>query len=225
MAASAQRPTELYTFTAPVILAFPNLFEARMYKEGDKPRYDTKALMRQDHPDFQAINQVLGRMKAQHFAHLQPQDMHFCLQSGDALADSAKQMAPPRNEEYYRGWIVLTARTQFLDKQALGVILNGKIADVPPAPESAAFERYFYGGVEAMLQVEFVPYGGDTRGQKPGISCRPKSVLSLNRGQAMPDFAAGNRTRASSTWGDKIAQHVGHVSNIDPTAGMAGGIL
>jgi hypothetical protein len=225
MATNQQRPTELYTFTAPVILAFPNLFEARTFKEGDKPRYDTKALMRPDHPDFQPLNQILGRMKAQHFARLQPNELHFCLQSGDKLADEAKAMAPPRNEEYYRGWIVLTARTQFLDKQALGVILNGKIADVPPAPDSAAFERYFYGGVEAMLQIELVPYGGDTRGQKPGISCRPKSVLSLNRGDPKPEFAAGSRTRASATWGDKIGQHVGHVSAVDPTAGMNTGII
>lgn len=231
MAQTQRLPSERYTFTTPALLAFPNLFEARAYEGaggGDGTlRYDTKVLMRPDHPDVAGINAVLVRLKEKHFSHLQVSQMHFCLQSGDKMANDGQQQVPPQNLEIYRGWIVLTARTKFLDKQALGVILNGKITDVPPAPESAAFERYFYGGAGAMLEIELVPYPGN-RLIPSGISCWPKSVLALNNPEKyppMPEFAAGGRTRASSTWGDKIAQHVGHVSQVDPTAGMAGGIL
>ena len=208
-------PSVVYKTTAPAVLAFPNLFTPRAFQTGDKEKYDVRIVFPAGHPDLQPISDIMGQLKQQSFPSATIFD--YCLRSGDQMAAEAVQ-AGKKPTEFYRGKFVLTARTGFLDKRSLGVILNGAIAAVPPAPDSAAFEQYFYGGVEAYAELDLHCYPAIGTRVPPGVSCWPKSVLSLNRGEHIPEINGGATVSAAASW-----SHLqGHVSAFDPTAAAGG---
>ena len=207
-------PSVAYKMTEPAILAYPNLFTPRAFESGGKEMYDARIVFPAGHPDLQPISNIMGQLKAQSFAAATA--FEYCLRSGDQLATEAAQ-AGRKVIEFYRGKFVLTVRTQFLDKRSLGVTLNGKGVNVPPMPDSTAFEQYFYGGVEAYVEMDLHCYPAFGR-NPPGIAAWPKSVWSLNRGEHIPEINGGATVSAAASW-----SHLqGHVSEVDPMAAAGG---
>jgi hypothetical protein len=145
-------------------------------------------------------------------------EVDFALRSGDKIADKAKLKAKdqskPRSQEAFRGYFVLISRGQY--PPGLSAIINGRIVDFPQnGPERTASEPYFYGGVEVLVQVQLKAYQvGDN---KPVVTAYPNVVLSLNKGEKVPEFSGGTAKSGAAAF----ASYTGHVSTVDPTVGLA----
>jgi hypothetical protein len=201
-----------FQFTHPIILVYPNLFTPRKYKneqgiESGEPKYDFRAVMAPDHPDVPALRSHMATAAENAGINIK-EPIDWCLRSGDKLADKAQ--AKGKANEVFRGQLVLVSRGQFAP--GLSVVLPGRgIVDIPMSGnERLAAEKYFYGGVKVLVQVQLVGYhvGNNT----PVVTAYPNLVLSLNEGDHIAAFGgATSRSGASA-----FASYTGHVSSVDP---------
>ena len=225
-----------FQFTSPVVLAHPNLFTPRKFRdergvESGEPKYDFRAVIRPDHPELQAFRAKLIEVAKATWPNAVFSDplnppapgtqfpanylpVEWCIRSGDKMADKAKMQNPPRDREAYRGYWVLTSRGQYTP--GLSVVLNGRVKDIPMSGEErAAAEPYFYGGVEALIEVQLVGY--QVGNNNPVITAYPNVILSLNRGEKIAAFSGGTARSGAATF----SAHIGQFTQSDPTAGMA----
>jgi hypothetical protein len=210
----------LFQFDLPIILAWPNLTEARTYSQSadEKPKFDMQGLIRPDHPQLAQCQGALVEAAKELWSVDQngqlmlPPNFQWCLKNGDQLAATAAAENPPRDRSVLKGWLVLTGRSQIAP--GLGAVINGKITQLDR--DKAA--PFLYGGVEVIVKYQFLAYKG---GQGVGVTARPISVLSFNTGAKRPEFEAGAARQVTAAFSqESVQKYLGSVSAVDPTAGM-----
>lgn len=208
----------MFELSAPAILAFPNLLTPRAFvskgKANGQEKFDATFLFRPDHPDLAPMKQALLAAAATKWANI-PQAFEWPLRSGDALADKAKGKTDGKDREFFRGYLVLASRSQYAP--GLSAAVNGRMKDFPMTGEERALAgAYFYGGCEVFAQFNFVPY--EVGNNTPGVTAYLQVVASMNRGERNSKLDAGATRSGSAVFG----KHLGQMSAVDPTAGMAG---
>lgn len=219
----------LWTATQPGIITYVNVVTPRAFKgKGGKdtgePKFDLNFETPADSPDLIAAKQLAvslakakwpGREIVPYISkpgYQNPRDaLMFPFRKGDELADEA--VAEGKEREWSRGRGVIIARSKF--RPSLSVVLNGRVSDINKEDEKAvaAASQYFYPGVEALVQFNFVAYDGV--GNNPdGVTAYLQHVFSFNRGERVK---AGGGTRSAS---DVFGGYIGITSDTDPTAGQ-----
>jgi hypothetical protein len=209
-----------FQFDVPVILAYPDLFVARAYEDRKtramgKPAYGTQCLLRPDHAELQAMRDGLRQAALNEWGTTD--QVIFPVELGDAVAAKAATGDQPKDRSAFRGFVVLKSSTPEANPPGLAAVHNGTLVDVPAdAIARKAFERYFYGGVEAMASFRFkaTDFGGTRR-----VKAYLQTVTSLSRGDKVPAFNAGGTKSASAVSGDAVR---GHISNVMPAAAATG---
>lgn len=205
-----------FTFDNPVILAMPNLFVPRKFKDpvtkketGD-PKFDAKFLISDQRDDYKRFEAQIVAMAQAAFPGVSFAELQFPLQDGGKFADEGKRADPPKDREAFRGWKVITARTQFPPK--LGYVANGKIVDIPADEARPMHEPKFYAGVQVLLTVGLDTYKIGPR--QIGVNAYLNVVTSGNVGERNAKLGA-----SSAGASVKHSEHLGHFSGVDPTAG------
>lgn len=205
--ATNNRPKVVLELTAPGIITFPNLAEARQVLGKGVAKFSVNFEFSPDHVDIDAIKVALAKAAAEGFPGRDFATLKFPLESGDQLADRAKLRGKDR--EFSRGKLVLKARSQFAP--ALAALINGKAVDLD-LNDKATIQRVIYSGVEAFAKFQFTTYENP---EKDGVNAYVEEVFSLNRGTRL----AGSARSAADTF----KAYAGVASAVDPTGGAAGG--
>lgn len=212
----------MFEFTSPVTGAFPTLFHARKFRdqrgvEGKEAFFDLRFLFPPDHPDVPAIR--AGLVKACEEAGFGGRnDVQWCLRDGNAIADKAK--AESKDQEYFRGKLVLSANTGEKYPPGLGAVVNGELKDVPRSGEErATWEKHFFGGMSCLGQLAFKGY--QVGNNPPTVKAYLQVVVSLG-GTPDSKLSAGGAKSATAVF----SKHMGQYSSTDPmaAAGSAAGL-
>lgn len=217
---SDERNEGLFQLSHPVTMAFPHLFEARKFKdkrtgkETGEAKFDAMFVFDADHPDLPRIKQMIAaQAKAKFpteyaaFVAGDKRALQIPIKDGTKQADEAKAKTPPKDNEFLRGKVTLTTRTQF--PPFLSALLAGRVVDFKDDARPTA-EKYFYPGVLALAEINFQPHnvGSNT----PGVTAYLNHVLSINKGDRL---AGGSPPTA-----DKFSAYVGAMTAEDPTMGL-----
>ncbi len=216
-------PSKTYQMTHPAPMIWCHLIEPRPERKDAKNRvfkaaYEATFLFAQDHPDWQPLRAML---RANVDGVTNPK---FPVDDGNAVADAAR--AKQKDREWARGKILFQAKSNvkkvdgsLLIPPRLVVLLGGKYVnyDTTDAPRALA-SKFFYSGVLALGTFNLKSYepGMNSPG---GVTAYLNEVLSLNVG----DRIAGGPD-AEEKYGNaaNFSQYTGHVSHVDPTAGLTG---
>jgi len=199
-----------YSLTAPVVMTFPNLFEARAVgKKGTatgKPKFSGSYLLVRDSLDHKTAKDIcIGLAKAK-WPGRSLKELKFPFTSGDAKADERAKLGKA-DSEYTRGHSILVARSTY--EPALSEYVNGRAVDLT-GPARAAAKAKFYPGVKVLAAFTFATYEGV--GANPdGVCAYLDAVCTLNEGTRL----AGGAPSASETF----KGYVGHATQEDPTVG------
>lgn len=213
----------IYGLTIPVVMTWPNLFEARQYKENGiakgEPKFSADFIFTPDNEDMKAIKTLVGGLAKNAWP-----DRPFFLttvegvkipnialpwKSGNERADKLKTADKP--DDHLRDKIVLKASSKH--QPVLAYIKNGKkfICDNPTALASA--KDKFYNGVKVYAEFNFAIREKKGDSGIPGITAYLNGVLSTCEGTKL----SGGRSAT-----DMFKGYVGSVSAEDPTAPGAG---
>lgn len=197
MTTSEKKEAIVYTFTTPIRAGFLNVIKARPFKSKGKEkgelRFDGSFIIPPDSPDLVALKAKIGDMlKAAHpgkklvMRRLTQEE----LDSGSAVevrvpwtdgtkeADKAK--AANKNQEFFRGNVVLKASSKF--DPALSAIESGKVVTYDNAETRPSLTRLFYPGAYFVPYLELNAY--DAQDDKPaGANLRLKAVLFIKHGE------------------------------------------
>ena len=133
---------------------------------------------------------------------------------GDKLADKAKKLVEANTPkvklaEYYRGLVILKART--LHVPGLAYVQGRQIIEIPNDDEALRKKNSgkFYFGAEVCVDVTFAAHkvGNNT----PGVNAYLNSVMATGKGERIGGF-----TPAS----ERFKGYLGQVSAEDPTVGQ-----
>lgn len=199
----------IFVTTAPVEMVFPHLFEPRAFKRGEgrqvgEPKYDGMFVFDADHPDLTPLKQHMARLaKAEWGGN---EGVRFPLKSGSKIADEAKAKTPPKDNEFLRDRLTVTARSIYAP--GLSVLMDGRgFVDFRDDARASVKDK-FYAGVQVLVELNFVPQLVD--GNKY-MTAYLNKVASLNKGERR-----GGGKPASETF----AGYAGKVSAEDPTADL-----
>lgn len=199
-----------YALTQPVIMAFPQLFEAKAVgKKGQatgKPKYSANFVLVRDGVDHKALKDLAIKIANERWPGRSIKELKFPFSNGDKLAD-ARIAKGKKDGEFQRGHSVLISRSTY--EPALATYKNGQAIDLAGANRAAA-KNEFYPGVMVLASFTLAPYDGV--GQNPdGVCAYLQSVMTLNKGTRL----AGGQAAASETF----KGYVGHATDEDPTVG------
>lgn len=220
-----------FNLTAPAIISFPNLTEARAVKRNGKETGEAKFSLdvefELDHVDVPAIKAACVKVAREKWpgrdfvSEAKEVDANgnrkmptflFPFKSGDKLADAAKEKSAKEGKERLREWsrgkFVLTARTKKEPK--LAVVVGGAVLDLE-GDARKAHSKAFYTGVEALVQVTFAPYEGVAPTGVDGVTAYLNSVVSLNRGKKL---IAGGAPAS-----EVFSGYLGKITDQNPLAG------
>lgn len=214
----------IYNLTLPVVMAFPQLFEAKAFKENGKekgePKFSCNLVFPVDSADLKALKQLAAKLARakwpdKPFTRKYTDEagketvenvVLFPFTSGDKLAEERKKRGKD-DGEYMRGMVVIAARSKYEPK--LSYIENKKIIDCEGEMAKTAAKTKFFPGVEVLAQLNLVPYDAVGQHGKPGVTAYLNMVLSTGKGKRI----AGGQTASEAFKG-----YVGAVSAEDPTA-------
>lgn len=201
----------LFSLTAPVVMTFPNLFTARAFgpkgKERGEPKYSANFIFKPDHVDLKALKELAVKIARAKWPGVELATLKFPFTDGTKLADKRKEKKGKDDATFYRGNVIVAARSKF--PPALAGIENGRLVDYIDAARTAAAPKFF-SGAEVLAQFNFVAYDGVDEGARNGVTAYLNSVLATGKGTRL----AGERSAAETFKG-----YVGHASTEDPTAG------
>lgn len=201
-----------YTFTAPVRMIYPHLFEPHTYKDksgkakGD-PKYSASFIVPEGHPDLQPLQALAVRIFEAEWPGKAPEAQFFPLfKSGTKMADEA--VARGQKKEELRGSIIFYGSSA--KQPNLSVITDGRLLNLFDEAALAMHKGKFYPGVECYPSVLLTAF---TVGLT-GVNAYLNNLLSINSGERIQ----GERDAA------KVYAHVaGGLSTVDPRP-AAGGI-
>ena len=180
-----------------------------------KARYEATILFAPDHPDWLPIRTLLQANLPAGAAEKFPVD------DGTKIADEA--FKKQKDREWARGKILFNPHSNVKKQDGsalmpprLVVLLNGKYVQYGTAEQPRELATpYFYSGVLGIGTFMIEGY----EGMGGGVTAYLNEVLSLNTGE---HIAGG--PDAEEKYGPAIdfSKYTGHVSSIDPTAGLTG---
>lgn len=200
----------IFNVTIPVVMAFPQLFEAKAFMRNGKPQGDPyfsgNFIFKRDNPDLRAMSDLAKAVAKAKWPGRDLKELKFPFTNGDKLADGAK--AKGKDGEYQRGCVVVTAKSK--RNPRLAIFEKGKIIDLETPAAIAAQKALFYPGALVYAQFNFADYPGV--GANPdGVACYLNLVMTTGTGKRL----AGAGQSAAEAF-----RHVaGGVSQEDPTAG------
>lgn len=201
----------ILTMTVPAEIAFvPALFEKRAARAGADPRWELALLMDANHPDLQHAKQICKAVaeKQQPGITSSPTAWKYPWSKADDYIARGIAAGKTYDTSHMAGKMLLNSHaTKFEPKLSFLVPGRGFVLCEP----REAHKDKFYMGCEVLCELAFVWYGAGNG--LPGVTAYLNDVASLNRGERR----GGGRSAQ-----DKFGAHVGHLSNVDPTA--AGGL-
>jgi hypothetical protein len=180
-----------------------------------KAAYEATFLFTPDHPDWAPIRAMLRANLPAGAAE------KFPVEDGTKVADEAK--AKGKDREWARGKVMFNPHSNVKKQDGsplmpprLVVLLNGKYVQygTSDAPREIA-TPFFYSGVLAIGTFQIVGY----EGMGGGVSAYLNEVLSLNSGERVAGGPDAEEKYGPAT---DFSKYTGHVSAIDPTAGLTG---
>jgi hypothetical protein len=204
----------IFNLTAPVIMIHPGLFEARAVglkgQATGKLKFSASFMLKPEHPDLNALKELCAKVAKGRWPGRDLKELKFPLASGDKQADKAKSKS--KDAEFQRGFIVLTARSQYQPR--LAMIDGSRIVDLEGPAILANKEKFFF-GAEVLGQFNFASYQGV--GDNPdGVNAYLNLVLVTGKGKRIGGTAAS----AAEVFKGYMGSH----SAEDPTAGTDEGI-
>lgn len=214
----------IFNLTQPVIMAFPQLFEAKAFKENGKekgePKYSANLVFPGDSEDLKGLKTLAAKLARAKWPDkpfsLTTQEgvkipqIIFPFTSGEILADTRKKKGKD-DGEYMRGKVVIAVRSKY--EPRLSYLQNGKIVECEGDMAKTAAKGKFYPGVEVLAQLNLVPYDAVGSNGKPGVTTYLNMVLSTGK---------GTRLSGGQTASEAFKGYVGGMSAEDPTAPGAG---
>jgi hypothetical protein len=201
--------TSIYNLTAPVVMTFPNLHEAKAFgpkgKESGEPKFSANFLFAPDNKDFKAMKALAVQIAHQMWPGRDVKELCFPFSSGDKLADDAK--AKNKNAEFNRGKYVMAARSKY--EPRLSGIENGVAVDYEGDARKAAKSKFFP-GVEVLAQFNFVAYKGVGR-NPDGVTAYLNMVFTTGKGERLGGGAPA---------AEVFSAYIGKPSNLDPVGVM-----
>lgn len=210
----ATTPLGLYNLTAPVVMAHPNLFEARAFgpkgKESGTPKFSATLVIPGDHPDAGPIKNLAIKLAKEQWPGRDLKELQMPFSSGTKAADkrAAERKAAGKEPdgEYQRGCMILPARSKYEPK--LSALMNGGIVDFHDESARKANKDKFFFGAEVLAQINLAPYKGV--GKNPdGVCAYLNMVLATGKGKKLS--GGGGQSAAEAFKG-----YVGQATNEDP---------
>lgn len=194
----------IYNLTNPVVLAHPNLFEARAFKGKDgKPKGDAKFggsfVFDPENADFVGIKSLCVALAKDKWPNVDIKTVKFPFSSGNKLIEKRKAKLQSQGKPYdgkadfQADKVVLKSSSKFQPR--LSGIENGRIVDYETDAAKTAAKGKFYFGVEVLAQLNFVPYEGDEDNEgvaKRGVTCYLNMVLTTNKGTRLSGGASAS---------------------------------
>lgn len=178
----SEKTDGIYNLTAPAIMTFPALYEARKFKangkESGEPKFGANFTFEANSEDLKNIKQLAGKIARAKWPDRDLKTLKFPFTAGDKLADKRKA-AGKDDGEWQRGKVMISARSKF--EPRLAVVLNGKVTDLDGDLKMKS-KNQFYSGVLCYAQFNFVPYDA-VGGNPPGVAAYLNMVFSLNKGE------------------------------------------
>lgn len=194
-----------YSLTVPVPLTFPNLITPKAFgargKETGEPKFSANFEFAPDSADLKGMKAVAAAVAKAKWPGRSLKELAFPFSNGDKLADDAK--ANKKDREFYRGKIVLAARSKYEPK--LAGFENGQPVDYQGDARKAAAGK-FYPGVEVLAQFNFVAYKGV--GKNPdGVTAYLQFVFTTGKGE---------RRSTGQTAAEVFKSYIGTASQENP---------
>lgn len=222
--------TSRFVLTEPVVMLMPTVVTPRKFQENGKPKgdpmYTAQFKFNPDGADLKAMKALCaklanekwpGRLAAEAAFRKNgtplpaqyldssgnPRLLSFPFKLGDKLADEAK--AKKKDREYFRGGVVISAKSDEAHPPKLSGFENGKAVSYTDETKKAAAGK-FYNGVEVLAQFNLVAYESP---QLHGITVYLNGVFTTNKGTK---YASGSENPA-----EVYGEYLGKVSQEDPT--------
>ena len=224
MTEETQATEGVVTFTEPVVMAFPNVLEAKKFKRNGKEQGEAKfSASFPLTPDCHDLAVVKARIMAVAKAKWPGRDIskdvkegNFKLPyaSGNSLIAKREAKLKAQGKEYkgdadfMKDTIVLKASSKY--QPTLAFIENGSISPNLEGASLSAHKGKFYFGCEVVPQINLVPYDG-VDGGRDGVTAYLNQVLSFNKGKRL----SGARDAAQT-----FAAFAGKATAEDPTDGL-----
>lgn len=205
----------IYSLTAPAVLAFPALLEARKFKRNGKetgdPKFGATFVFPADSGDLKAMKELAIKLVREKWPGRDLKEIKFPFKSGDKEIE--KQIVKLKKEgkeytgraDFMKGMTVLKASSKYQPR--LSILLNGRPVDLE-GDTLNAHKGKFYFGVHALAQFNFVSYDAIKDGDPDGITAYLNMVLSLNKGERLSGGASA---------AEVFKGYVGHSTTEDPT--------
>lgn len=201
-----------YSLTKPAVMVFPNLFVPRAFRVGGKDKgeakYSANFLFAPDHPDLQPMKGIAAQVARAAWPGRDLKTLKFPFSIGDKLADKTQERKGKDLNVFYRGNIVVAARSQFAPR--LSGFMNGRVTDYDDDLRNQK-KSEFYSGALVLVTFNFVNYNGVD--QNPdGVTAYLDMVFSTNKGA---------RVGGGMSAADAFKDFVGRETPEDPTGGAA----
>lgn len=206
----------VYSLTAPTVMAFPSLLEAKKFKRNGKETGEAKFggtfVFEPDAQDLKDMKALCARLAKGKWPGQELAKIKFPFKSGDKeierrIAKLKKEGKEYKGEnDFMKGKVVLKASSKYPPR--LSVILNGKPVDLDGDALKANAGKFYF-GVQTLAQFNFVPYDAIEEGDSDGVTAYLNLVLSLNKG----DKLTTSRQSAAETF----SRYIGHSTEEDPT--------
>jgi len=210
MSDAAKQAGEIFNLTEPVVMSFPNLFEARAFgpkgKESGEPKFSANFIFKPDSADLAAMKQMAAKVARARWPNRDLKELKFPFSSGDKI-NQRRVSKGKKADESAAGMVVLAGRSKY--EPRLAVIEPGRGVVDLEGPARDANKGKFYAGVEVLAQFNFVAYDGV--GANPdGVTAYLNMILSTGKGKKI----AGGASAAEVFKG-----YAGHATTEDPTGG------
>lgn len=201
----------VYSLTKPVVMAHPNLYEARAFgakgKESGTPKFSANFVFEPDNEDLKALKALAAKVARAKWPDRPFSDLAFPFADGNKLADKRKQKSGKEDGDFNRGKVVIAARSKYQPR--LSGIENGKAIDYEGDLLLKSKPKFFF-GAEVLAQFNLVAYDG-VGGNKDGVTAYLNMVFSTGNGKKL----GGGGPSGAAVFGG----YVGSSSTEDPTGG------
>lgn len=209
----------LFQLTQPVVMSFPQLFEAKAFMENGKakgePKYSCNLNFEASSTELEAIKKLAAKLARAKWPDKpfsvttttgeKIQQIFFPFASGDKLADARKDKGKD-DGAFMRGKVVISARSKFAPILSY---YDGKVIDLTTDMAKDAAKGRFYSGVEVLAEINLVPYDAVGSNGKPGVAAYLNRIMSTGKGAAI----SGGKSSAETFKG-----YAGSVSTDNPMA-------
>lgn len=200
----------IFTLSVPVVMAFPNLLEAKAFKKNGKDtgeaKFSANFIFEANSDELKAMKILAVTLARAKWPDKQSSELSFPFISGTKLAEERKKKGKD-DGEWMTGKVVIAARSKY--EPRLSYIENGKLIDLETDLAKNGAKAKFYPGVEVLAQFNFVPYDPVGNAAKGGVTVYLNMVCSTNKGKRLSGGASASET---------FKGYVGAVSSEDPTA-------